>query len=97
MHEKNPGYKAGDYWMVCDRCGFDYRRSQMRQEWTGLWVCEADWEPRHPQDFAQAKPDTIVPDPVRPVAENQFDPGSDNDVSMTTIVGTHGGTISDTN
>ena len=29
---------------ICDRCGFRY--DKLRREWTGLMVCEADWDPR---------------------------------------------------
>ena len=54
MHTRNPGFIAGDYWLVCERCGFDYRFSQMKKEWTGVWVCSKCWEPRHPQDFVRA-------------------------------------------
>lgn len=62
MHPRNPGYQPGNYWMVCDRCGFDYRRSEMKKEWTGLWVCKADWDPRHPLDFVKGiKEDQSVP------------------------------------
>ena len=56
MHSSNPG-PSFDYWMRCDVCGFDYRRSQMRQRWDGLWTCHKDWEPRHPQDFVKGRPD----------------------------------------
>lgn len=44
-------YVPLDHWMICDRCGASYRYSEMREEWTGLWVCARGcWEPRHPQD-----------------------------------------------
>lgn len=70
MHSRNPGYIPGDYWMVCDRCGFDYRQSEMRQTWDGLWVCQKDWEPRHPQDFVKGIPDHQEVPVARP-AESQ--------------------------
>jgi len=56
-------YIPKDYWMICDRCGGQYRRSGMREEWTGLWVCTRGcWEPRHPQDFVTGvEDDTTVP------------------------------------
>lgn len=44
-------------WAICDRCGFKYRLSQLRKEWTGLMVCEADWDP---------KPSELRPPAVRP-------------------------------
>ena len=57
-------YIPGDYWIICDRCGFKVRRSNSRKEWTGALVCKKCWEPRHPQDFVKAKADKqAVPDP----------------------------------
>ncbi len=59
-----PGYIAGDHWRICDRCGFQVRSSQTSKTWDGLWVCEADFETRHPQDFVRGRKDTInVPEP----------------------------------
>lgn len=53
-------YKPGDWNAICDRCGFKFKASDLRLEWTGLRVCEKDFELRHPQDFLRAKPDKIV-------------------------------------
>lgn len=61
-HSRNPNFIAGDFWVVCDRCGLDYRRSQTKLEWTGLLVCNDCWEPRHPQDFVRAIKDTVAPE-----------------------------------
>lgn len=44
-------YKKGDYWVICDRCGFKEYRSDCKTEWNGLLVCSACYEPRHPQDL----------------------------------------------
>ena len=33
-------FKPGDYWTTCDRCGHDYRRSELvLEDWSGLLVC----------------------------------------------------------
>lgn len=68
MNFNGRGFKPGDYWMICDRCGFKYRQSQMKKEWTGSIVCTDCWEPRHPQEFVRGRKDTIAPpaDWVRP-------------------------------
>jgi len=50
-------YIKGDYWMVCDICGFAIRKSRMRETWDGLWVFKQDWEPKHPQLTIRAIPD----------------------------------------
>ena len=54
-------YIPGDHWVICDRCGFAFRESETRLTWDNLVVCHKDWEPRHPQDFVRAEPDTIAP------------------------------------
>lgn len=42
----------------CMRCGFEYGRSKLRREWTGLLVCVATcWEPQHPQMSLRGVPD----------------------------------------
>jgi hypothetical protein len=59
-----PGYRAGDFWRICDVCGFQRRASATFKRWDGLMVCAEDWEPRHPQDFVRGKKDQQnVPDP----------------------------------
>lgn len=65
----NPGFRPGNYWIECDRCGLEYRQSEIKKEWTGLLVCKECWEPRHPQEFIRARKDQISPPPgwVRPV------------------------------
>jgi len=66
-HSANPGFKSGLHWVCCDRCGFDYYHTEVREEWNGLVVCGECYEPRHPQDFVRGKADKIVGDwPRRP-------------------------------
>ncbi len=50
-------YIAGDFWRICDRCGFKYRASQTFKTWDGLYVCHEDFETRHPQDFVRGRKD----------------------------------------
>ena len=56
-------YIPNDWWMICDRCGSEYRYSEMRQEWTGLQVCTRGcWEARNAQDFVTGvEDDQTVP------------------------------------
>jgi hypothetical protein len=63
-----PAYVPGDFYRICEVCGFQCRSSQTFKRWDGLWVCEADFETRHPQDFVRGRKDNQnVPDP-RPEA-----------------------------
>lgn len=62
-HPINPGYKAGDNWSTCRRCGFERRVSELSEEWNGLKVCtDTCYEIRHPQDFLRAQQEQIVAD-----------------------------------
>lgn len=52
----NPAKARG----ICDRCGFAYKLSQLRQEYvrgraTGLLTCPECWDPDHPQNFVGLK------------------------------------------
>lgn len=69
----SPGYQAGNHWVICDRCGFAYRASEVKKTWDGYIVCEKDWEPRHPQDLVRGHTDKIRPSgPVRPEPSDTF-------------------------
>lgn len=60
-------YRSGGFYRVCDVCGGNFRASETRKRWDGLWVCTPDFETRHQQDFVRGQQDRIrVPEP-RPV------------------------------
>lgn len=60
-------YIPGDYYVICDRCGFKRRVSTTRMTWDRLLVCFPEcWEPRHPQDFVKAKADKQTVPIARP-------------------------------
>jgi hypothetical protein len=66
------GYIPGDFWRICDVCGFKYRASQTSKRWDGLMVCREDFETRHPQDFVRGRKDRqTVPD-ARPELSDVF-------------------------
>lgn len=62
----------GDANAICDCCGFKAKQSQLRKRWDGAMVCDKDWEPRHPQDMAKARPERSVVKDARPGAEPRF-------------------------
>lgn len=66
------GYRHGDANAICDRCGFKYRLSELRKEWTGLKVCSPCWDPRHPQDFVRGVPDHQAVPGARPRPTDVF-------------------------
>lgn len=66
MRHEATGYIAGTWKAQCDRCGFNFRNTQLRLEWTGLRVCSDCFEYRHPQDTLQAREDRQAPPWTRP-------------------------------
>ena len=44
---------------LCDRCGFEYKLNELKQEWNGLKTCPDCYEPKHPQ----LEPLTATADP----------------------------------
>jgi len=49
-------YTPGEYYMICDRCGFRRLASEMKKEWNGWWVCfDTCFEKKHPQ-YTPPKP-----------------------------------------
>lgn len=50
-------FKKGEWNAVCDRCGGEYKSSQIKEEWDGLRVCRECFDPRHPQDFVKGVKD----------------------------------------
>ncbi|WP_441235660.1 hypothetical protein [Bradyrhizobium sp. 930_D9_N1_4] len=68
-------YRPGDFWRICEVCGFKYRASQTNRRWDGLIVCHDDWETRHPQDFVRGRKDLQnVPDPRPEPLDNVIGP-----------------------
>jgi len=63
---RSPGYVSGSHWAVCDSCGFQFREDQLIETWDNYWVCDDDFEVRHPQDFLRIQPEQIaVDEPLR--------------------------------
>ena len=59
---------------LCDRCAFEYKLSELREEWNGAKVCPDCYEPKHPQ----LEPLTATADPealYRPRPNNDHDEG----------------------
>lgn len=65
-------YVSGDWNAICDRCGFKYKASALREEWTGVRVCSHCWEPRHPQTLIRVREDDPSTPWARPEAADVF-------------------------
>ena len=58
---------------LCDRCGFEYKLNELREEWNNLKVCPDCFEPKAPQ---------IDPSPVVSDPEALYKPRPNNDVEV---------------
>ena len=56
---------------LCDRCSFEFKLHELKEEWTGFKVCPDCYEPKHPQ----LEPEPHVTDP-----EALYKPRPNNDV-----------------
>jgi len=66
-------YIPGDHYVICDRCGWKKRRSEVRKEWTGSIVCaDPCYDPPHPQDNIRPKMEKQSVKNARPEAEDVF-------------------------
>ena len=66
-------YKPGDYFMICDRCGFKKYASEMKKEWNGSMTCPDCFEEKHPQYFSPTgKHERQTVSPHRPEGEDVF-------------------------
>lgn len=72
-------YVSGGIKAICDRCGFEYRLSELRKEWTGLMVCQKDYDPVPPQ----TRPAPVTAEGV-PVPNARPDNQVDNTPNTTT-------------
>lgn len=62
----------GQWNALCDRCGFEFKSSELRKDWQGLMICAKDFEHRHPQDFIRVRPERVTPPWVRPDPPDTF-------------------------
>ena len=49
-------YRPGDYFVICDQCGFQRYASDCQMTWNNLFVCtDTCWESKH-EHFTPPKP-----------------------------------------
>jgi hypothetical protein len=54
-------WKRGQWFALCDVCGFKFLSGQLRERWDGLMVDDACWETRHPQEFVKSVKEATIP------------------------------------
>jgi hypothetical protein len=64
--------KLGSWNAICDRCGRKFKASELKKTWDGFWVCEYDYETRHPQELLRGVKDNQYVPWTRPEGEDHF-------------------------
>ena len=77
MH--NTWYASSEWNAVCDRCGFEFKASELNLEWTGFRVCGKCLDHRHPLDYVRAPREDVAITNVRPEGVDAF-----TDITYTT-------------
>lgn len=54
-------WKRGQWWAVCDVCGFEFLSGKLKKRWDGLMVDDACFETRHPQEFVRSVKESTIP------------------------------------
>ena len=78
MRTREDSWKRGGTWGQCDRCGFAYRLTELRTEWTGLKVCSDGCHDPRPYDL----------DPPQYAPEGMPVPGARPDLAADPDLGT---------
>jgi len=73
---------------ICDRCGFQYKYLELKEEWNGLLVCQECYEPKHPQ---------LEPSNSSADAEALENPRPQQDLAFTVTAGTPNDTFFNSN
>lgn len=69
---KKEFYVAGTWNAICDRCGFKFKANELREDWQGFMVCEADYDERNPVDFFRVREETTGVPWTRPEPTDVF-------------------------
>jgi hypothetical protein len=65
-------FKAGSHNVICDCCGFKFKREQVKKDWQGFLKCSTCYEPRHSLDFLRSVPERPGVIDARPRQEPYF-------------------------
>lgn len=61
---KRISWPGHGYKFTCHRCGFQFPSTEIKKEWTGLYVCNKDYEARHPQTLIKIRGEQAFPSVV---------------------------------
>lgn len=80
MSTREGVYIPGDYYLLCEVCGFKTRRSEAQKAWDGSMRCKKDYEERNPLDFMSPRADRQNVEDARNaepvfVTDNEVQPG----------------------
>jgi hypothetical protein len=69
---KKIGWPGKGWKAACHRCGFWFPSTELKKEWTGLLVCEKDFEARHPQTLIKVHGEKAFPEFVSKDGPDSF-------------------------
>jgi len=69
-------FKLGDWNVICDQCGFEFKGSELQRRWDGAMVCKDDWEPRPPQEYVTGIKENMTVPYSRPETPDKSNTGS---------------------
>ena len=92
---------------LCDRCGFEYKLLQLKEEWNGAKVCHDCYEPKHPQlepkrfvaepqGLRNARPDRTENEVIAILGPNPFETIAASSGIINVTEKSHGRSTSDT-
>ena len=79
-------YVKGDWNAICDICGFQFKASDLKENWKGQKVCDKDFEGQHPQMFVRPKIEKITTPWARPPGSTEVWTGADYVGPLTTTI-----------
>ena len=48
-------FKSGQWNVICDVCGWEFKSGEIKKRWDGLMVCSKDFERDHPQKYLKVR------------------------------------------
>jgi len=69
---KKIGWPGHGWKFTCHVCGFWYPSTEIKKRWDGLYVCDKDYETRHPQTLIKVRGERAFPDIVSSDGTDQF-------------------------
>ena len=79
---KSDHYRHGSNNVICEICGFKYKRHQLSKQWDNVLACRGGdtnecWSERHPQEFVKGRADKQIAPVIATEPDADFVAGTD--------------------